>query len=172
MMAAIHVEDFPRWTSDKIRYADTDRQGHVNNAVFAVLLETGRAEILYNSEDPFAEPGSSFVIARLVLDFVSEIRWPGIVSIGTRVVSIGRSAVTLDQALLQDDRVVARSETVIVLIDEATRKPRSLSVAATRGLSSLMSNGTRQEPLSKRRKRQSMSGQVEPVSTRNDFASN
>jgi acyl-CoA thioester hydrolase len=36
---------YPSVTYDKVRYADTDRQGHVNNAVFATFLETGRVEI-------------------------------------------------------------------------------------------------------------------------------
>jgi hypothetical protein len=26
---------YPSWATETIRYADTDRQGHVNNAVFA-----------------------------------------------------------------------------------------------------------------------------------------
>jgi acyl-CoA thioesterase FadM len=30
------------WTYDKLRYNDTDRQGHVNNAIFATFFETGR----------------------------------------------------------------------------------------------------------------------------------
>lgn len=29
------LADFPLQTFDKVRYADTDRQGHVNNAGFA-----------------------------------------------------------------------------------------------------------------------------------------
>ena len=39
-------------THEKLRYADTDRQGHVNNAVFATMLETGRVELLYSLDKP------------------------------------------------------------------------------------------------------------------------
>ncbi len=35
------LDAFPLRTHEKLRYADTDRQGHINNAVFATLLETG-----------------------------------------------------------------------------------------------------------------------------------
>ncbi len=42
------IGDFPVVTTDKLRYCDTDRQGHVNNAVFLTFLETGRVELLYN----------------------------------------------------------------------------------------------------------------------------
>lgn len=45
-------DTYARWTRDVIRYADTDRQGHVNNAVFSTFLETGRVDILYNPEMP------------------------------------------------------------------------------------------------------------------------
>lgn len=40
------IDDFPFRTYEKLRYVDTDRQGHVNNAVFASMLETGRVELL------------------------------------------------------------------------------------------------------------------------------
>lgn len=135
--APLPLDAYPLRTSDKLRYADTDRQGHVNNAVFATFLETGRVEVLYDPEAPLAEPGSAFVIARLTLDFHSEIRWPGMVGIGTRVASIGRSSVTLAQGLFQDGRCVATAETVIVQMDEATRRSRPLSPAAVARLSSL-----------------------------------
>jgi acyl-CoA thioester hydrolase len=38
-MKHLELKDFPLTSIDKIRYSDTDRQGHVNNAVFASYLE-------------------------------------------------------------------------------------------------------------------------------------
>ena len=131
------LADYPIRTSDKIRYADTDRQGHVNNAVFSTLLETGRAEIIYDPAAPLVEPGTSFVIARLALDFRAEINWPGSVWIGTRVARVGRSSFTLQHGLFQDERCAATAEVVIVQVDDATRKSRPLSAAAVRRLSHL-----------------------------------
>ena len=131
------LADYAIRTSDKIRYADTDRQGHVNNAVFSTLIETGRAEIVYDQTAPLAEPGTSFVIARLALDFRAEINWPGTVWIGTRVARIGRSSFTLQHGLFQDERCVATAEVVIVHVDDATRKSRPLSAAAVQRLSGL-----------------------------------
>jgi acyl-CoA thioester hydrolase len=127
----IRLDDFPLRAWDKIRYADTDRQGHVNNAVFATLMETGRVEVLYDPSMPLAEPGSSFVIARLSVDFRAEILWPGEVQIGTRIAAIGRSSLTLEQGLFQGGRCAAKGQTVVVLMDEATRRSRPLSPAAT-----------------------------------------
>jgi len=64
-MDDLKLADFPLKTFDKVRYVDTDRQGHVNNALFASFLETGRVEVLYNSEYPILSDGSSFVIVSL-----------------------------------------------------------------------------------------------------------
>ena len=129
------------WATETIRYCDTDRQGHVNNAVFATLLETGRVQFLCSPERPITEAGSAFVIARLVLDFKAELNWPGIAEIGTRVKSIGTSSATLEQCIFQTDRCVAVAETVIVLMDESTRKSRPLPEVARRRLGELQRTG-------------------------------
>ncbi|MEE4022833.1 thioesterase family protein [Gordonia sp. PKS22-38] len=127
---AHRVEDYPAHITEKIRYADTDRQGHVNNAVFATFLESGRVAVLYDPLAPLVEPGSSFVIARLELDFRAEMTWPGDVVVGTRVASTGRSSIVLEQAIFQDERCVATAKTVIVGVDETTRRSRPLSESA------------------------------------------
>ena len=41
----LKLEAFPYQTHDKVRYGDTDRQGHINNIHFSEFLETGRVEI-------------------------------------------------------------------------------------------------------------------------------
>ncbi len=125
------LEDFPARSHDKLRYADTDRQGHVNNAVFSSLLETGRVELLHPPGGALSDPGASWVIARLELDFLGEVRWPGRVDIGTRVQRVGRSSVTLGQALFQDGRAVARAVTVIVQVDDDSHGSRPLSETVT-----------------------------------------
>lgn len=122
-LKAVHAN----WTRDIVRYGDTDRQGHVNNAVFATFLESGRVAILYDPQQPLAPEGASFVIARLVLDFRAEVHWPATVEIGTSVARLGRSSMTLSQGVFVGETCVATAETVIVLMDEATRKSRPLT---------------------------------------------
>lgn len=134
------LADFPLRTHDKLRYADTDRQGHVNNAVFATFLETGRVEILDDGVTPLAAEGCAFVIAKLELNFLSEITWPGTVEIGTRVIKVGRSSMTLDQAVFQANKLVATAQTVIVQMDESTRKSSPLSEQAVARLNLLLSS--------------------------------
>ena len=117
---------FPFWTSDTTRYGDTDRQGHVNNATFATFCETGRIRMLHDGADSLAPPGCSFVIARLVLDFRTELHWNELVDIGTGVAEIRRSSFTLDQGLFVAERCAATAENVLVLVDGATRRSTPL----------------------------------------------
>ena len=109
--------DYPYKTYDKVRYCDTDRQGHVNNAVFATFLETGRVEILYNPDKPSVSPVGSYVIAKNNLDLRAEIKWPGIVDIGTAITKIGNSSIHIIQGVYQEEKLVATAETVIVHVD-------------------------------------------------------
>ena len=140
MSEAVDLDHFPIKTYEKLRYADTDRQGHVNNAVFATMFETGRVEVLYHPDAPLTSPNCAFVIANLNLNFHAEINWPGLVDIGTRVSKVGRSSVTLEQALFQNGRLTATAQTVIVQMNETTRRSEPLSAAAVAQLNNLKSS--------------------------------
>ncbi|WP_425406079.1 acyl-CoA thioesterase [Hwanghaeella sp.] len=119
--------DYPSWVVEKLRYNDTDRQGHINNAVFPTMLEAGRVSFLYNPENPIVEPGGSFVIARLELDFKAEMNWPGMVDVGTRVKKVGSSSCVLEQVIMQNGTVAGQAVTIMVQMDDETRKSKPLS---------------------------------------------
>jgi acyl-CoA thioester hydrolase len=119
-------DTFRAWVREHCRYGDTDRQGHVNNAVFATFCESGRVDFLYDPAHPAAPSGHAFVIARLVLEFRAELLYRDIVEIGTTVLRIGRTSFTLGQGLFRGDTCVATAEAVIVLMDEATRRAAPL----------------------------------------------
>ncbi len=142
-MSVLTLGDCPVVTSDKIRYADTDRQGHVNNAAFATFCETGRVEILYDPDRPLMSAGGEFVIASLSIAFEGEIRWPGEVSIGTWIRKLGTSSIHIGQVLHQGELCVARAETVVVQIDQATRRALPLSQRARDRLEALIVTGDR-----------------------------
>jgi len=113
----IPLGEFPLLSSDKLRYADTDRQGHINNALFSTFLETGRVELLQHLDLIKDSSPFSFVIASLQLDFMRQMHWPGQVHIATGISKLGRSSIYLHQALFQDQQCVARANTVIVQIE-------------------------------------------------------
>jgi acyl-CoA thioester hydrolase len=116
------LSDFPAQTYDKLRYGDTDRQGHVNNAVFATFFETGRTDTFQLLRSEHLPADVRTVIARLLIDFRAEIFWPGTVEIGSAVKSIGNSSLAFVQALYQNGKCVATAESVLVRIDPVTRR--------------------------------------------------
>lgn len=132
------LEAFPVKSYDKLRYADTDRQGHVNNAVFSTFLETGRVELLYEAGLLRLEGDSSYVIAALNLSFQAEITWPGRVDIGTGLLHIGNSSLKIFQQLFQHGQCVATAETVIVQLDAGTGRSRPWAEPARQALAGLL----------------------------------
>ncbi len=121
------LKDFPLQAYDKLRFADTDSQGHVNSAVFSTFLESGRAEMLYDAQSPLVDEGAVYVVAKLDIQLLGEVLWPGKVDIGTAVLKVGNSSVNLFQQLYQNGKCVAKADTVIVQMNEVTRKSQPLS---------------------------------------------
>lgn len=119
-------ESFPMKSYDKVRYGDTDSQGHVNNAVFSTFLETGRTELLYELET-WKNEEPIFVLVSSTINLMSEIYWPGTVEIGTGIKKIGRSSITYMHGLYQNGIMVAQAHTITVQMDELTRKSKALS---------------------------------------------
>lgn len=131
------LDDFPHRATDKLRYGDTDRQGHVNNAVFSTFMETGRVELMLMHLEGMPPEGCELVIANLTLDFRGEIRWPGEVQIGTRVARVGRSSITMDQAIFQGELCAATAQTTLVMIDAETRRSAPFGEELTARLDAL-----------------------------------
>jgi acyl-CoA thioester hydrolase len=120
------LEAFPLRVPDLIRYGDIDRQGHVNNAVFATFLETGRVAIIHDPTAGLQVPGATSVLARVEIDFLRELHWPGSVEIGSAVTQIGRSSYVFMQAIYCDGACAATARSTMVLINAATRRARRL----------------------------------------------
>ena len=110
-------------TTHRLRFNDTDKLGHVNNAVFAVMLEQGRAEMMALAGMPVGSSGpEAVVIVRMELDFLAEMTWPGDVRVETEVARLGTRSFALRQRLVSADTLCGRASTVIVVMDRAARK--------------------------------------------------
>ncbi len=137
-MPSMERADFPFAVSERLRFGDTDMLGHVNNAVFATLFESGRVAFLFNPHKPLAPAGHHFVIARLSIDFLAELNWPGEVEVATGVARIGRTSITLRSAVFVGETCAATADSVIVLVDSTTRKAAPLPDATRSALGDLM----------------------------------
>ena len=120
------LDQYPTQIIEKLRYCDTDRQGHINNAVYSTLCESGRVGFLYDAAQPFLQTGTQFVIAKLEINFIEEMNWPGEVIIGSGVSRVGYSSFNLLQGIFLSGNCMATSDSVIVLLDEKKRKSTPL----------------------------------------------
>jgi acyl-CoA thioester hydrolase len=128
------LEDYPLHTSEKLRFADTDCNGHISNAVFAVCCQNARMELLHDPRRVPLPIDGQFVIARLEIDFLGEMRWPGSVVIGSRCEHIGHTSLVMTQALFVDERCAASAKSTVVLMDRGTRRAAPLPPETARAL--------------------------------------
>jgi len=90
-----------------------DANHHVNNAAYVDLVQSGRVAFLRGLIAEANEDGS-WVVARLTIDYLNEVRFPAKVDIGSAVLGIGRSSCTVIQGLFKEDTCAAVVETVMV----------------------------------------------------------
>jgi acyl-CoA thioester hydrolase len=114
---------YKHWTPVTLRYGDTDSLGHINNAVYTTLFESGRAALLFNRHGAIAGNHKTFVIVHLSVNFIAEMHYPGVAEVGTALDSFGRTSMKLVQGMFTEGVCNATAESTIVLIDEETRRP-------------------------------------------------
>jgi len=119
--AAPRLESFKIRTPEIVRFGDMDRQGHVNNAVYSTYLETGRVSVIFDPDQGLQVAGATTVLARIQIDFLKELRWPGQIEVGTAVGDIGRSSYVFTQGIFCDGVCVA-----------AHRLPRGSSIETSK----------------------------------------
>ena len=117
----------PRITVEKLRFNDTDLLGHINNAVYTVILEAGRVELVREAGLLNPAAGHGVVIARLELDFLREMNWPGEVRCETAVHKLGNKSFHLRQHLIHNGEIAARAQTILAAFDMTTRKAMPLT---------------------------------------------
>src|ERR1044072_9071777 len=133
----LELSQFPGRTHDVIRFGHLDPQGHVDNTVFATFFESGRVAFLREPGNGLSPPGTTSVLARLDINFLKELHWPGEVEIGTGVAEIGRSSFTFLQAIFHEGACAATDRAAVVMIDGETRRSRLLPEEALARLEKL-----------------------------------
>lgn len=111
---------YRHWTSEKIRFADLDTLGHLNNCAFAVFCESARVEVLTAARGGMKIGGNGdidWVIVNLNIDFRAQGHYPGTCEIGSRVVRIGTKSLTLGNGLFVGDTCIATATATVVMSD-------------------------------------------------------
>jgi acyl-CoA thioester hydrolase len=101
--------EYPYVHRDRVRFRDCDAMGHVNNAVYSTYLEEARIGVLGDL--------IGFILARVEIDFRSELRNGEDVEVRTRCSRIGTKSFDLEHVISADGRLVADARSVLVSYD-------------------------------------------------------
>jgi acyl-CoA thioester hydrolase len=98
---------------ETVRFRDLDSLGHMNNAVYATLVEQARIGFL----SPKGADAENMILARLEIDFRAPVEFGETVEISVQPTRVGTTSIDLEYVLRAADRVVAEAKTVLVAYD-------------------------------------------------------
>ena len=127
---AYKPEHFPFQSLHETRFRDMDALGHVNNSVFMTYLEEARIAFIRTIPE-FVDAmgrGQSFVLARVELDLIRPIHYPGRLLIASGAEHFGNSSIQGIQAIFDEQGTVchALARTTGVWFDVASNRPTRL----------------------------------------------
>jgi acyl-CoA thioester hydrolase len=126
------MDGFPFVRRERVRFRDCDALGHVNNAVYSTFLEEARIDVLGGLGD--------VILARVEIDFRSELRAGERIEVGTRCSRIGTKSLELEHEIRSDGRIAAQAKSVLVGYDyergESVPLPEELKRRLTAGRAS------------------------------------
>jgi acyl-CoA thioester hydrolase len=109
----------------RVRWRDTDAQGHVNTAVFLTYLEEGR-DAFYGQ---VIGAGPNYVVARVEVDLRAEVRHADQqVTVRIEAERLGTTSLTTRETILAPSgEVAAEARVITVRWDPSQRKPTPFS---------------------------------------------
>jgi acyl-CoA thioester hydrolase len=113
---------FSHWSRLPIRFGDQDPLGHVNNAAIAAYLEHARCALLLPLVRASGTANLDIVLARIIIDYLKELRYPGDIEVGTRMARIGNKSFVVVSSVFAGGTCAVTSEATIVFFDTAARR--------------------------------------------------
>jgi acyl-CoA thioester hydrolase len=117
----------------QLRLKDMDRLGHLNNSSYHDFFFEVRAALM----DPIRTDNERFVVARVEVEFLHEVRLAdGYVDVTASSIAVGTKSVKLEQEMRRPNgTLAARSEVSLVAWDVAARGSRPLATHERAALS-------------------------------------
>jgi acyl-CoA thioester hydrolase len=112
---------FPFVQRETVRFNDCDPLGHANNALYSTYIEQARLGLL--------EDFDSCILARVEIDFRSQLRAGDRIEIHTRCRKIGSTSFELEHEIHSQERLVAQALSVLVGYDYSRQATAPLSPA-------------------------------------------
>jgi acyl-CoA thioester hydrolase len=124
-------------TSEHLRFADLDANGHINNGSFIEMLENARVSYLRQIVRS-GLPRFRLVIGRIEADFKRQMFYPGTATACARIVEAHQRKVVIGQALFDGEgHCTAVQKVIMVSLNEETHKSTAFDPAVRAALETL-----------------------------------
>ena len=131
------MNNWPIVTELPVLWGDMDDFGHVNNIIYLKWCETSRVELfreIWNlkslkMQDIMEKEGMGPILANFNMNYKIPIQYPDMITVKTRITSIGNTSFGVGHELFSKtnkDKIVARGESVIVMIDYKSGKKSAI----------------------------------------------
>ena len=115
-------------TEIRVRYQETDAQGHVHHANYINYFEIGRVEMLRDggvSYREFEESGLMLVIVSLKCDYFKPALYDDLLKLRTSVVKAKGVRIQHAYEIYRSNELIVKGETVVACVDHSG-KPKAL----------------------------------------------
>jgi acyl-CoA thioester hydrolase len=114
-------ENYPKHLHIPLKYADQDPSGDVNGIAIGRLFEEARYTARSSIDaDEARDPHIGFVLARVRIDILAPVRYPGSVAVCIGIAGVGRTSFSYASAMFQDGPLVAVSDATVAVRDRRT----------------------------------------------------
>jgi acyl-CoA thioester hydrolase len=109
------------------RFSETDALGHVNNAVLPVWFEDSRNPIFELFCPGMDVNNWHLIIAKIDVEFLSEIYFGKSVEIRTFMTKLGNSSMVVSHEAWQEGKLAAKGNAVMVHFDHVTKSSKPIA---------------------------------------------
>jgi acyl-CoA thioester hydrolase len=123
--------------ADRVRFADLDARGHLNNVAFLAIVEAARNAFLRHVDpgyDPTAPGARDLILVRTEIDYEGQAGWEDELGVELAPVDVSEDRLVLRFAVRSGDRTQATGTTVQRGFDYERQRPTRLPAAILAGL--------------------------------------
>lgn len=116
------------WTNTlQPRFSETDALGHVNNTVLPVWFEDARTPIFELFCPGMDTNNWHLIIAKIDVEFLSEIYFGKSVEVRTFMTKIGNSSMVVAHEAWQEGKLAAKGSAVMIHFDHKTKSSKPIA---------------------------------------------
>ncbi len=106
----------------RVRYQETDAQGHVHHANYINYFEIGRVEMMRSSGisyRQFEESGLMLVVVDVECEYISPANYDDLLTLTTRILRARGVRIQHSYEIKRADTIVVRGQTTVACVDRS-----------------------------------------------------